>query len=215
MPSFMFPCSRPQTVSWWTWRGNIALMTSEELWTSSKTSKTYTLHIFSFLFQFLTDFIDIEPTYTFNITTLLELNTICSKFVKPWPYFIYFFCCLKDRTWLKYDSFSNLLKFWMCFARTNFQVALYNKPSGASVVSKLDIQTMVLFLKGNFVYLKACIIWNFCIFYNLHVFCYAHVILWPNYISFTWHLTFLIDIEKYRDDCRFVEPWFLTYMTSC
>lgn len=35
-PSFTFLYSRPQTVCWWTWRGNIVPMTSEEWWTSSK-----------------------------------------------------------------------------------------------------------------------------------------------------------------------------------
>lgn len=39
-PSFMFPCSRPQTASWWTWRENIALMTFKEWWTSWRRGKT-------------------------------------------------------------------------------------------------------------------------------------------------------------------------------
>lgn len=39
MPSFIFLCSRPQTVYWWTWRGSIASMTSKEWWTSSKSGK--------------------------------------------------------------------------------------------------------------------------------------------------------------------------------
>lgn len=39
-PSSTCPCSRPQTASWWTWKGSTVSTTSKRWWTSSKRGET-------------------------------------------------------------------------------------------------------------------------------------------------------------------------------